>query len=352
MKHIVISGYYGFGNIGDEAVLSGIRAGLREAGVDAQITVLSADPARTLREHPGVKAVGRTAVCGIARAIMRADLFISGGGSLFQDVTSARSPYYYLCILRLAQILRRKTMIYAQGVGPLQRPRIRGAVAKAFNKADAITVRDEDSRALLDQIGVTREVQVCADPSFLVEPDLDAADRIIGEAGLSGREIVGVSLRPWPGHDDWLAGAARTITDVCREIGAQVAFIPMRESEDAAFGEGAITLTHGGDPRIAKGLVARCGMIVGMRLHSLIFAAGAGVPFVPIVYDPKVASFASEVGVAAGVEFGEPDSGALAEAVRAAWRERDAAARKLADGAEEFRKLAIRSAELAADLLR
>jgi polysaccharide pyruvyl transferase CsaB len=350
--NITISGYYGFGNIGDEAVLAGILAGLREAGVDAQVTVVSGDPARTASEHPGVKAVGRTAFCGITRAILRADLFISGGGSLFQDVTSARSAYYYLSILRLAQILRRKTMIYAQGVGPLHRPRIRAAVAKAFNRADAVTVRDQDSRALLHEIGVTREVQVCADPSFLVEPDLDAADRIIREVGLVGRELVGVSLRPWPGHDDWLTNAARTISGVCLELGAQAAFIPMQEPEDAAFGEGAITLSHRGNPRIAKGLVARCVMIVGMRLHSLVFAAGAGVPFVSIAYDPKVASFASEAGGAAEVRIGEPDSNALAEALRAAWNDRDSIARALASKSVERRESAILPAATAAELLR
>ena len=348
---IVISGYYGFGNIGDEAVLSGICAALAGVGIDAQLTVLSADPARTVREHPGVKAIRRFRLCRIIRAMRAADLVISGGGSLFQDVTSARSAYYYLFILRLAQMLRRKTMIYAQGVGPLRRPAIRRAVAKAFNASDLITVRDEDSGALLREIGVTREIHACADPSFLVEPDLEAADRIIREVGLAGRDIVGVSLRPWPGYNNWLTGAARVIADVCREIGAEAAFIPMQEPEDAAFGEGAVTLSHGGDPRTAKGLVARCGMIVGMRLHSLILAAGAAVPFVSIVYDPKVVSFAREMGAAAGVAIGEPDSNALAQAIRKTWRERDTAAAKLAGEAPEFRKRALRPAELAAKLL-
>ncbi len=229
--------------------------------------------------------------------------------------------------------------------------RVRAWVAKAFNRTDAISVRDQDSAALLREIGVTRDVRVCADPSFLVEPDLDSADTIIRGAGLSADGTVGVSLRPWPGHDDWLAGAARTVTDVCREIGAQPVFIPMQEPEDAAFGEGAVTLSHGGDPRVAKGLIARCSMIVGMRLHSLIFAAAAAVPFVPIIYDPKVASFASEMGVA-GVEIGDRDSNALAEAIRAAWRDRKAASAELAEKASDLRGSAMLPAQIAAELPR
>lgn len=351
MKRIVISGYYGFGNTGDEAVLSGICATLKEIGVDAGITVLSADPARTVREHPGTEAVGRCGLAGIVRAIRSADLFISGGGSLFQDATSAHSPCYYLGILRLAQILRRKTMIYAQGVGPLQRPSIRGAVAKAFNRTDLITVRDEGSKTLLSEIGVTREIHTCADPSFLVEADLEAADAIIDKASLAGKSIIGVSLRPWPASREWIAEAASAIPGVCATLGATAAFIPMQESEDASIGEGAVVLAHGGDPRVAKGLIARCELVVGMRLHSLIFAAGAGVPCVPIVYDPKVSSFAIEAGLGAGVDIGGTDAGALADALRQAWVQRQATAKKLADRALELRELALRSGKLAAQLL-
>lgn len=351
MKRIVISGYYGFGNTGDEAVLSGICATLTEVGVDAEITVISANPARTVREHPGTKAVGRKALLCQLRAMAGADLFISGGGSLFQDATSARSPYYYLGVLRLAQMLRRRTMIYAQGIGPLLRPAIRSALAKAFNRTDLITVRDEGSGALLQEIGVTREVHTCADPSFLVEPDLKAADAIIDRAGLSGKNIIGVSLRPWPATREWIDEAARGIAEICDSLGAAAAFIPMQESEDSPIGDGSIVLRHDGDPRVAKGLIARCDLVVGMRLHSLIFAAGAGVPCVPIVYDPKVSSFASEAGLETTVEIGA-GAEVLAHAVRQAWAQRHAAAEKLAAAAMEFRKRALRCGELTAELLK
>jgi polysaccharide pyruvyl transferase CsaB len=350
MKRIVISGYYGFGNTGDEAVLSGICATLKEVGVEAEITVISADPARTVREHPDTKAVGRKALACQLRAMMGADLFISGGGSLFQDATSARSPYYYLGILRLAQILRRKTMIYAQGIGPLLRPAIRSGVAGAFNRTDLITVRDEGSNALLREIGVTHEIHTCADPSFLVEADLEAADAIIDKAGLAGKSIIGVSLRPWPAADEWIAEAASAIPGVCDSLGATAAFIPLQESEDAPIGEGSVVLRHGGDPQVAKGLIARCDLVVGMRLHSLIFAAGAGVPCVPIVYDPKVSSFASEAGMDTMVKVGS-EAGELADAMQLMWAQRQAAAEKLADKALDFRKRALRCGELTAELL-
>lgn len=349
MRSIVLSGYYGFGNVGDEAVLAGILATLKEVGVDAQVTVLSADPARTMSEHPGVEAVPRSKIIPVIRALRKADLFISGGGSLFQDATSARSPYYYLGALRLAQTMKRKTMIYGQGVGPLIRPAIRCGVAKAFNRADAITVRDSKSKALLEEIGVAREVQVAADPSFLVEPDLTAADRIIDEAGLMDKPLVGIAVRPWAGYEPWLSEAAGELVKTCDGLGAQAAFIPMQESEDTVVGDGAPVLRHSGSPEVAKGIISRCDLVVGMRLHSLIFAAGAGVPFVPIAYDPKVSAFASEAGLS-GVEIGEPVS-ELSDAVRAAWNERDSLAARLSDRSQQFRDEALLSGRLAAGLV-
>lgn len=349
-KKIVISGYYGFGNVGDEAVLAGIRATLTELGVDARVTVLSADPARTMREHRDVEAVPRNRILPMIGAIREADLFISGGGSLFQDATSARSPYYYLGILRLAQMLKRKTMIYAQGVGPLIRPGIRRGVARAFNKADIITVRDSKSRALLQEIGVTREVHVAADPSFLVEPDLAAADKVIEEAGLAGQKLVGIALRPWPGQNQWLDAAARGIIDLCSELGAQAVFIPMQESEDATVGHGAPILRHAGMPETAQGLIARCELVVGMRLHSLIFAAGSGVPFVPIAYDPKVSAFATEARSDAGVQIGEPLD-RLSNAIRTAWSSRESLGAALFERSQEFREAGLLSGRLAKKIL-
>ncbi len=348
--NIVISGYYGFGNVGDEAVLAGIRAAFKKIGIDAPLTVLSADPARTMREHPGVQAIPRMKLLPLVRALRGADLLISGGGSLFQDATSARSPYYYLLVLRLAQTLGCKTMIYAQGVGPLIRPGIRRGVRKAFQNAEFITVRDSESRKLLQEIGVTRDIQVVADPSFLVEPDFEAADRLMSEAGVSGERLVGIALRPWPGFDQWITEAAAEILDACSAMGLQAVFIPMQESEDAEVGKGAPILRHGGDPAVAKGLIARCKLVVGMRLHSLIFAASAGVPFVPISYDPKVSAFAAEAGFAAQVEVGDP-TGELHAVIQKTWH--DAPELRLAplERSQQLREAALRPARLAAKLL-
>ncbi len=349
MTRIIISGYYGFGNTGDEAVLSGICETFRQIGLDAEITVISQDPERTIREHTGVKAISRKKLIHQMKALAKADLYISGGGSLFQDATSARSAYYYLTGLQMARIARCRTMIYAQGVGPLIRHSIRRAVAKAFNRADLVSVRDGGSVHLLKEIGVRKDIHLCADPAFLVEPDYETADAIIESNGLTGKSLVGVSLRPWPASHDWISRIAHLATELCDKIGAQVVFIPMQESVDAKIGEGP-TLKHGGDPAVAKGLLARCELVVGMRLHALIFAVGAGAPCMPVVYDPKVSAFANDVGLDISSTIGA-DEDSFTQAFLAAWENRETIARRLAGESALRKQQALSCGELAASLL-
>ncbi len=354
-KRIVISGYYGFGNTGDEAVLAGMLAGFRKAGLGARVTVLSADPLRTTRENPGIDAVDRSRLLSVIRAILSADIVVSGGGSLFQDVTSAASPYYYLAILWLARLLGRRTMIYAQGVGPLERKRARKAVAKAFNRASSITVRDPDSKTLLESIGVTRPaICVVADPAFLLDSDLQAADSVLAKHGLAGGEFIGVCLRQWPGHQGWQAAVCDGVEQAARELGVRVAMIPMQEPEDLACADvaGAVVLSGAGGPRVVKGLISRCGLVVGMRLHSLIFAASESTPFLPVVYDPKVESFARAAGVENGLRLESVKPEGVKEAVIQAWRSRANTRLRLADKAGEWRNLALKSAEMLGELIQ
>ena len=90
MSNIVISGYYGFGNAGDEAMLCAIIDAIRKEEADAYITVISGNPKETSKKH-NINAVGTFSALGILKAIANSDLVISGGGSLLQDATSIRN---------------------------------------------------------------------------------------------------------------------------------------------------------------------------------------------------------------------------------------------------------------------
>lgn len=354
-KKIVLSGYYGFGNTGDEAVLAGILATFKHLGIDTEVTVLSADPEKTMAEHPSVRAVHRYSPTALLSAIGASDLVISGGGSILQDVTSARSIHYYLSVLQIARFFHRKVMVYAQGIGPLNRPGIRKKVASVLNKTHAITVRDTDSQTLLQSIGVDADlIQLAADPSFIVEPDYASADTILSDLGLQGEEFIGVSLRPWWNSVNWLPEVTQALTSASDKLGVKLLLIPMQQSEDVgiseAFGSG-IVLPDSGSVRTVKGLLGRCKLVVGMRLHSLIFAASEGIPFVPLVYDPKVESFAASVNQACGIKIDSFTANELENAVRDAWANREQLANRLLSPVAEMKDLAVKSGRIARELL-
>ena len=148
MSKLVISGYYGFGNAGDEAMLSAMVSALRALDPTLSITVISGNPADTRRRY-NVFAVHRLNLWGIARAVRQADLLVSGGGSLLQDVTSGRSIFYYLGVLQLACLLGCPIMLYAQGIGPIRSSVARSVMRHIGNRIVAGTVRDAGSLAEL-----------------------------------------------------------------------------------------------------------------------------------------------------------------------------------------------------------
>lgn len=155
MSKIVISGYYGFKNAGDEAMLAAMIEVLSKLDNSLQITVISGDPQDTIDRH-GVKAVYWLNYFKIAKAIKDCDLVISGGGSLLQDVTSARSLYYYISIMVLGKILGKPVMLYAQGIGPITGKNARRVMKFMGNRIDLITVRDEGSLDELADMGINK----------------------------------------------------------------------------------------------------------------------------------------------------------------------------------------------------
>jgi polysaccharide pyruvyl transferase WcaK-like protein len=83
-RRVLIAGYYGFGNTGDEAILAAMLEDLRALMPELEVCVVSGDPLETRASH-GVSAVTFTDLAGIRDAAERADLLILGGGGLFQD---------------------------------------------------------------------------------------------------------------------------------------------------------------------------------------------------------------------------------------------------------------------------
>ena len=333
-RTIVVSGYYGFQNSGDEAVLHAIVTALRDEakalGAPApRIVVLSGDPAETARLH-GVEATHRMRPLAVLGALRRADALISGGGSLLQDVTSAKSVFYYLAVLRLGRWLRVPTFIYAQGVGPIRdRARFGPMIRSAFEKSRYISVRDEESKALVASFGVAAErVNVVPDP--VMGMGLSLSSPPASGSGASASPRIGVSVRFWREDRSELARIAAALQSVLAgRADAKVALLPFHLPSDklasefiadrlreAGYGPDRVEV-HGGAAHPSDMLreVARCDLLVGMRLHSLIYAATAGVPPVAVSYDPKIDQFMRRLGDAPVGDTDGLDADALASAV-------------------------------------
>jgi len=298
---VLLSGYYGFDNAGDEAVLLAILQALREKGF-TDITVLSANPAETEKVFQ-VKAVNRWGKKDILKAVNNCDVLISGGGSLLQDVTSKNGILYYLGIIRLAEMMKKKVMIYAQGIGPITAPRNRSLTKKILNKVNVITVRDFDSFQELTKMGVYRDIYVSADPVLgLSENQIDAElgkNILLKEKNYNSEaKTVVVSVRNWAGKESFLPEIAKACDELATE-GWQTVLLPFHYPEDCQIGEElvalmkqpAVNLKGNYSPIETMAILKNADLVVGMRLHSLIMSFVLGKAMVGISYDPKVDSF-------------------------------------------------------------
>ena len=327
---IVISGYYGSGNAGDEAMLDSILQLLAEKAPKASVTVISVNPLDTQRSHK-VKAVSHLNPFAVVKTLFSADLLISGGGSLLQNVTSSRSLYYYLGVITLALILRCKVMLFAQGIGPIFGDFARSVTRLILNRVNLITVRDRGSLVELSRLKVTTpKIECTADPVLALRPvSLDFGRSVlrkegasIGTKGLKSNGevanvdsqqdpmLLGVEVRRWRNFNDFkirLADALDALNKAHNKNKShplKVVFIPMQISSDVEAADEVAALTkidcivlreHFSTQQLLS-IVGCMDVLIGIRLHALIFAGVMSVPMVGVSYDPKIERFLNSIG--------------------------------------------------------
>lgn len=295
-----VSGYYGYGNLGDDAVLLAISRQLKNLSTPICLTVLSRSPRETAAQY-GLPAVSRFSPYRVIKTLRSSDILISGGGSLLQDKTSTRSLLYYLTIIRLAQLMGKPVFLYANGIGPLNRPRNRRLVQRCIQRCDAVTLRDADSLEELKSLGVTRQdICVSGDPALKLGAYTPLTTLV--EHGIpQGRRLVGVSVRNIPNIGSFPQECAKLCDRLIREKDCEVVFLVMQEAEDLRLAEQirsmmeekSLLLSTPGEPLEMLSVIRELDVVLAMRLHAAIFAAGVNVPSIGCVYDPKVKSFLS-----------------------------------------------------------
>ncbi len=318
---ITIVGYFGFENAGDEAILAGMLRNLRSESPGLRVRVISGDVPAVEREH-GVEGISWQDLSAIGRAIQTSDLLLIGGGGLFHDYWGADPDtlltakhwgiaFYTSCAL-IAHLNRKPVMIYAVGVGPLISVHGKRLTRAACEIASKITVRDEGSKSLLLSIGVpSGKVEVTADPAFSIPHPTR-----IGRSGT--RPVAGVCIRHWSFgvYPEFVEREiARALDDFIDETGGSVIFIPFQVlagaiEDDVATAKRVLskmvqaeraTVASTTGWRSAFQAIQTCDVVLGMRLHSVIFSALAGVPCVVLSYDPKVDAIAQQLNPATRV---------------------------------------------------
>jgi len=298
--HIVLSGYYGFDNVGDDAILLSIIQALKKWESDIEITVLSNNPTATEQTY-GVKAINRWKMKEIHQLLKTADGLISGGGSLMQDQKGMKTIPYYAGVIQIAKWLKKPVFVYAQGMGPINHSLSKLIVRKTFNKVEQITVRDKASQTLLTEIGVRKETKIVPDPVM----GLNGGDfhcEWLDQESLTAESYISVSVRDWPSTIAYKEKIAHSLDQLVRQ-GEQIVFLPMHGEHDLKTSQEVAALMQEksliapSDLSIEEkiAVIGQSQLLIGMRLHSLIFSAIYATPFIAISYDPKIDAFADIV---------------------------------------------------------
>ena len=355
----VLSGYYGFKNSGDDAILESIINSIRKEYKDARFMVLSRDKRET-KALFGVDSVNRFNPISIHRAFKRGKVLLSGGGSLIQDQTSTQSLIYYISLINYAKKLGLKTMVYANGIGPIIRERNLKPSREALENVDCITLRDPMSALELERIGVkSPKPIITADPVLLLEP-LSKIDeeKLFERLSLdSGREYLMIATRRFGKFN--IDKEIAKVADYYNKKGLPVIFVPMQIPKDLkmarAVAKNMETELKIIDQRLSAReiitLTKKCKLVLAMRLHSLIYSASAGVPMVAIDYDPKIKSFMEYLGITHTIPLNEVDSGKIIGTIDLVLDDVKKQKEFIEKRKEELASLAYENAKIAVGLL-
>lgn len=292
---IVVSGYYGYGNSGDNAMLMSIIEDIKSVCKNADITIISGTPQETKKRF-NVKAVNKYNIFSLILALFGCDLLILGGGTLIQDITSTKSLLYYLGIIRISKLLRKKVMLYANGFNSLTSFKNSEKTRDVLNEVDIITLRDDASLKELENIGVTQpEIRVTADPAFLLTPDEEGRE-ILSNYGIpEDKQLLCVSVRKTKTlPQDFEEKMALFCDYAAEKYGLFPVFMPIEKRSDYGICASIKnkmrnrSVVVGTSYKVSSSLsiMKQMHICVGMSIYSLIYSAICNVPMIGI-YEAK-----------------------------------------------------------------
>lgn len=306
---VAIGGYFGCGNLGDDAILQGILHELKRTHPHVGVTVLSGSPQKE-RQGLRVKSVPRKNPIALSAAMLRSDLFLLGGGSLLQNRTGNLSLFYYLGLLQLSHLLGRPSALYACGIGPLLGDRAKHRVTKTLFTTRNVNLRDEESWRLLREMQLSKTLlTVGADAALLLPPPEPFRTLFLKHAFSlpSGKPILGIILRaPNKALQPKFGILLAALQAFCRKHQARPLFLVFDRKRDYAVVQKILSANPDlqakcaipQSPSDALSLLSLCRVTLSMRLHGAILSAHVGTPCVAVSADEcdtKIPAFASLV---------------------------------------------------------
>ncbi len=307
MKKVLVAGYYGYQNSGDDAILHSICNDILALDIETSITVLSNQPQLTMREYP-VFSVNRFNFHDVLREIRSCDVLVMGGGSLIQDATSTRSLYYYLFLIWSAKLHNKAVMLYGNGIGPIHHWYNKPVSRYILNKVDIITLREHLSKEVLTKLGVKRpRIQITADPVFNLEISQNNGYKDIydSEKIPKDKPLVGVMFRSWMYEESYTKKMAKICDAIVEKYDYHIVFVPMKHPADLVISleilkkmkhPGTVIENRYNEEQMIR-LMGDLDLILSMRLHALIYGALNNVPMLGFNYDPKVEYYAEELKI-------------------------------------------------------
>ncbi|MBI1332481.1 MAG: polysaccharide pyruvyl transferase CsaB [Armatimonadetes bacterium] len=354
MARIVLAGYIGCGNLGDDSVMIGVVDGL---GVGHEYLVLSGDPDDTFRYY-AMHGVPRKNLKEVEAAIKASDALVFPGGSIFQDVTSAKSTVYYTGLIKMAKKHNKRVLLLNQGVGPLNTWIGKNQTRTAMSLADLIVVRDPGSLKTLTDLGVNKKIHVGADSALILREPVREDDG--SSYGIGAMKAVALAPRPWKRKGVDIIELFGETSRLLFNAGFVPTLVEMDPFEDGKILE-AITKQQGGripflrnlgSSRMVQFRLARMEGVIGMRLHAGILATTVGVPPLMLNYDPKVAAFARQIDIGPALTIEGLTAPRLFEAFMEHHKAKDAHKVVILKKREELREQAMKAIELANHFLK
>jgi polysaccharide pyruvyl transferase CsaB len=329
---VVICGAYGRGNAGDEAIKYTTLLSMRNIDPDMDICVMTLKPKKE-KSTDRVQTIYTFNVIKLLFVLRKSKIFVSGGGSLIQDVTSSRSLFFYTFTLYLAKKLGCKVIMFGCGIGPISRPVNRKLAGHIIDKyVDVITVRDHLSKQELQSLGVTKPlIEVSADPAVNLNADKNNTHKIFisEDIPMDGKYIC-LALRSWKNFNK-NEEIAQACEYMYKKFGYVTVFFPMEYPKDLTIAEKTAELLSTPYYLIHKrypteqvvAFMSKMDQVVAMRLHALIFAAANYVPVVGISYDVKVSGFMSYIESSSCLELKDVTKESLIHAMEESFLHQD-----------------------------